>query len=179
MSKRVLRAVALGALVLVLGVGAYAVAGGDARNFRASPLTGFEENSDLSTTGRGSWTARLSANGTTLRYTLTFSRLEGTVTQSHIHFGKRAINGGISMWLCGTTSNPGPAGTPACPSPGGTVSGELTAEDVVGPALQGIDPGQFGEILAAMRAGHAYVNVHSSKYGGGEIRAQIRVVGGD
>ena len=33
--------------------------------------------------------------------------------------------------------------------------------------------------IAAMRAGHAYVNVHSSKYGSGEIRAQIRVVDGD
>lgn len=176
MSKRVVRAVALGALVLVLGAGAYAVAGGDARNFRASPLSGFEENPDLSTTGRGSWSARLSSDGTTLNYTLRFSNLEGTVTQSHIHFGKRALNAGISMWLCGTATNPGPAGTPPCPAPGGTVSGELTAEDVVGPAAQGIDPGQFNEILAAMRAGHAYVNVHSSKYGGGEIRAQIRVV---
>lgn len=180
MSKRVLRAVALGALVLMLGVGAYAVAGGDARNFRASPLTGFEENPDLSTTGRGSWTARLSSNGTTLRYTLTFSRLEGTVTQSHIHFGKRAINAGISMWLCQTATNPAPTtGIPTCPAAGGSVSGELTAEDVVGPAAQGIAPTEFAEIIAAMRAGHAYVNVHSSKYGSGEIRAQIRVVDGD
>jgi len=59
------------------------------------------------------------------------------------------------------------------------VSGELTAEDVVGPAPQGIAPTEFAEIIAAMRAGRAYVNVHSSKYGGGEIRAQIRVVAGD
>jgi CHRD domain-containing protein len=176
MSKRVLRAVVLGAVVLLIGVGAYSVAGADARNFRASPLTGFEENPDLSTSGRGSWSARLSSNGSTLSYTLRFSGLEGNVTQSHIHFGKPALNGGISIWLCGTAAAPGPTGTPACPTPGGTVSGSVTAANVVGPSAQGIDPGQFSEILAAMRAGHAYVNVHSSKYPVGEIRAQIKVV---
>jgi hypothetical protein len=174
MSKRVFRAVVLGAVILILGVGAYSVAGADARNFRASPLTGFEENPDLSTSGLGSWSARLSSDGTTLRYTLRFSNLDGNVTQSHIHFGKRALNAGISIWLCGTAAAPGPTGTPACPSPGGTVTGEVTAANVVGPSAQGIDPGEFNEILAAMRAGHAYVNVHSSKYPGGEIRAQIK-----
>ena len=45
--------------------------------------------------------------------------------------------------------------------------------DVIGPDAQGIAPGELAEILAAMRAGHAYANVHSSKFGGGEIRAQI------
>jgi hypothetical protein len=178
MSKRVLRVIALGAVVLIAGVGAYSVAGADARNFRASPLTGFEENPDLSTTGRGSWSARLSSNGTTLSYTLRFSNLEGVVTQSHIHFGKRAINAGVSIWLCETAGTQSPReSTPTCPAaPGGTVSGTVTAADVIGPATQGIEPGEFGEILAAMRAGHAYVNVHSTKYPGGEIRAQIRVV---
>jgi hypothetical protein len=179
MSKRALRAVALGAAVLSIGVGAYAVSGADARNFRASPLTGFEENPDLSTTGRGSWSARLSSNGTTLSYTLRFSNLEGNVTQSHIHFGKRAVNAGIVIWLCQTSTNMAPtADIPTCPAPGGTISGQVTAEDVLAPANppQGIEPGAFNEVIAAMRAGHAYVNVHSSKFPGGEIRAQIRVV---
>jgi len=39
--------------------------------------------------------------------------------------------------------------------------------------VQGIAPTEFAEILAAMRAGHAYANVHSSKFPNGEIRAQI------
>ena len=46
----------------------------------------------------------------------------------------------------------------------------------VGPpptAGQGIEPGALNEILAAMRAGSAYANVHSTKWPGGEIRAQI------
>ena len=54
----------------------------------------------------------------------------------------------------------------------------LDAADVIGPngppAMQGIEPGAIGELVAAIRAGHTYVNVHSSKWPGGEIRAQIR-----
>ena len=65
-----------------------------------------------------------------------------------------------------------------CPT-SGTVTGDVDASDVVGPAGQGIEAGAFGELIKAMRAGHAYVNVHSVKFPGGEIRAQIRAVDGD
>ncbi len=41
------------------------------------------------------------------------------------------------------------------------------------PTIQGIEPGAFNEILAAMRVGSAYANVHTTKWPGGEIRAQI------
>jgi CHRD domain len=178
MSKRVIRAIVLGTMVLIIGVGAYAVAGDDARSFKASPINGYEENPDISTVARGSWEAQLTSNGTTLHYVLRFNGLEGTVTQSHIHFGKPAVNGGISMWLCQTATNPAPTtGIPMCPQ-SGTVSGDLTAEDVIGPTGQGIEAAAFGEIIAAIRAGHAYVNVHSSKWPGGEIRAQIKAVRG-
>jgi hypothetical protein len=55
----------------------------------------------------------------------------------------------------------------------GTVTGLLTQANVVGPAGQGIPPTQFAEIVAAIRAGVAYVNVHSSTFLGGEIRGQL------
>ena len=85
------------------------------------------------------------------------------------------------MFLCSNLGN-GPQGTPACP-PQGTVEGELDAADVVGPnaapTVQGIEPGAFSELVDAIRAGHTYVNVHSTKWPGGEIRAQIRGKNGD
>jgi hypothetical protein len=172
MRRIALRATAVAAVIALLGVGSFAIAGGGSKNFRGNDMNGYEENPDVSTVATGDFSARLSDDGTTLHYKLSYSGLEGAVTQAHVHFGKEAVNGGISFWLCGTAALPGPAGTPTCPAEG-TVEDTIVAADVVGPTGQGIAPGEFAEILAAMRAGHAYANVHSAKFGGGEIRAQI------
>ena len=53
------------------------------------------------------------------------------------------------------------------------MTGTIRPADVIGPVGQGIDAGQFAELVAAIRAGVTYVNVHSTKYPGGEIRAQL------
>jgi hypothetical protein len=53
------------------------------------------------------------------------------------------------------------------------VEGDVTPADVIGPNGQGIEPGSFQEILRAMRAGHSYVNIHTTRWPGGEIRGQI------
>ena len=178
MSRLALRVVVVGGVIALLGIGSYAIAGAGSKNFDASPMNGYEENPDVSSVANGAFEARLSDDGTTLAYTLSYSGLEAPVTQSHIHFGKPAVNGGISIWLCETAAVQSPvASTPTCPQEG-TVTGELTAADVVGPAAQGIAATEFEEILAAMRAGHAYANVHSQKFLGGEIRAQIKTIGG-
>lgn len=176
MSKLAYRVVGLGAVIALLGVVSFAVAGGGSRNFEGDPMIGYAENPDVSSVGRGEFEARLDRDGDSIEYELSYSNLEGAVTQAHIHFGKRAFNGGISMFLCSNLGN-GPAGTQPCPQ-SGTISGELDATDVIGPANQGIEPSAFGEILRAMRAGRTYANVHSDKFPGGEIRAQIDRRGG-
>jgi hypothetical protein len=155
----------------LLGVVAAAVAGGGARDVREH-LTGYEETPlTLSTTGFGDLRAKVRDNE--IKYRLTYGQLEGDVTQSHIHLGREAITGGVSAFLCSNLSN-GPAGTQACPGPhDGTIEGTIKADDVIGPAGQGINPGEFAELLRAIRAGATYANVHSTKYPGGEIRAQI------
>ena len=178
MGKLALRGFALLVVIGLLGVGSYAIAGGGSKNFKGSPLNGYEEVPSVSSVANGSFEARLSNDGTSLHYVLRYSGLEGTVTQSHVHFGQTSANGGISFFLCGT--GPGPANrppatapaTPTCPQ-SGTVEDDIVAADVIGPSGQGIDATEFREILAAMRAGKAYANVHSSKFGSGEIRAQI------
>ncbi len=174
------RSVVLGLFVLggVLLVSSLAVAEGGKKNLKADELVGYQENPDISTTATGSFKATIDDAARTISYTLTYSGLEGTVQQSHIHFGKRAVNGGITLFLCGTAAFPGPAGTPTCPQ-SGTVSRTASAADVIGPAGQGIEPGAFEELVAAMRAGHTYANVHSTKWPGGEIRAQINDRGDD
>jgi hypothetical protein len=180
MSKVALRLISVLGVIALLGVASYAIAGSGSKNFRGDPLNGYEENPDVSTVASGSFTARLSDDGDSIHYKLSYSGLEGTVTQSHVHFGKPAINGGISFFLCGTPGFQPPAGTPAPPTcpPSGTVEDDITAAEVIGPTAQGIEVGNLAEILAAMRAGHAYANVHSTKWPGGEIRAQLDDRGG-
>ncbi len=160
---------------LVLGallVASLAVAAGGKKNFRAGDLVGYEENPDISTVASGSFKATIDEDAQTIEYELSYSGLEGTVLQAHIHFGKRAINGGITVFLCGTAASPGPAGTPTCPQ-SGTVSRTVGVGDILAPGTQGIEAGNFAELVAAMRNGSTYANVHSTKWPGGEIRAQI------
>jgi hypothetical protein len=135
-------------------------------------MTGYQENLDVSTVATGSFTATLDDEARTITYELSYSGLEGTVLQAHIHFGKRGVNGGVTLFLCGTAASPGPAGTPTCPQEG-TVSRTAVAADILAPGTQGIEAGNYEELAAALRAGHAYANIHSSKWTGGEIRAQI------
>ena len=125
----------------------------------------------LSTSGFGNFRAKLRDGE--IRYRLTYGQLEGNITQAHIHLGREATSGGISVFLCSNLGN-GPAGTQACP-PGhdGTVDGTIVPANVIGPGVQGIALGEFDELLRAIRAGATYVNVHTDKYGSGEIRAQL------
>jgi hypothetical protein len=55
----------------------------------------------------------------------------------------------------------------------------ITATNVIGPLLQGIEAGALSELLDGLRAGKTYVNVHSTKWPAGEIRSQITHEGGD
>ncbi len=150
-------------------------------------LTGYEEVPAVSTRANGELRATIvnepnefliSSGETKIQYQLSYSALEGNVTQAHIHLGQAGVNGGISVWLCANPAAlpPGtaiPPGTQPCPDPPAQIEGTITAASVVGPTAQGIAPGEFGELLRALRAGKTYVNVHSTKFPGGEVRSQI------
>jgi hypothetical protein len=168
--RTVLAAVAV--LATGLLIASLAGAAGGKKNLKADALSGYQENPDISTVATGSFTATLNDKAQTITYKLRYTGLEGTVTQAHVHFAKRGVNGGITVWLCETAAALGPAGTPTCPADG-TVSRTLTAADIVGPSGQGIEAMNYEELAAAMRAGNTYANVHSTKWPGGEIRAQI------
>jgi len=135
-------------------------------------LTGFQETPlTLSSPASGEFEARIVDNDNQIDWELSYRGFPTNVLQAHIHFGARAITGGISIFLCSNLGN-GPAGTQLCPQMG-TISGHIRAADVIGPAGQGIAPGELAEIIAAIRAGVAYVNVHTTQFPGGEIRAQF------
>jgi CHRD domain-containing protein len=138
-------------------------------------LTGYEENPPVSTLASGEFRGQISRNNDAIDYVLTYSGIQGNVTQAHIHFGQLSVNGSIVIWLCRTTQT-APVGTPDCTSPSGTFTGRITAASVVDAATtsQQLTAGELDEVIAAIRAGAAYVNVHSSLSTGGEIRGQIR-----
>ncbi len=156
----------------VLGVAASGAMADGSDRIRAR-LTGYQEVPVVSTAASGRFVADVAADGSSFDYELTYSGLQGNVLQAHIHFGQKSVNGAIVIWLCGTTANPGPAGTQVCPQ-SGTITGHVTSANVLTVATQQITAGELAEVLAAMRAGVAYANVHTTISPGGEIRGQLR-----
>ncbi len=161
----------VGCALIVTSV-SLARAGDDDDGGRASArLTSYNETpQSLSTTGRGSFEARIGSASIT--YRLRYEGLEGgTPTQAHLHLGQQHTTGGVSVFLCA-------GGKPACPAAPATVEGTLVPNDVIGPGGQGITAGQFEELVRAIRAGAVYVNVHTPTYPSGEIRGQLTAKGG-
>jgi len=166
--------VALLALAAVVAAPTFADEG---RSFKAT-LTGYEEVPSVSTAASGEFRAQLGADGTTLNYELTYVNITNAFA-AHIHLGQPGVAAGVIAFLCGG------GGKPDCPATGGTVTGMIVAADVIGPTSQGIAPGEFAELVAAMQAGFTYANVHTNDgvappnqgpgdFPGGEIRGQIK-----
>jgi hypothetical protein len=183
-----LHAVLIAALLIVLGIGSYAIAGGNSTQLRAN-LDGGQEVPLVVTGASGTFRATLDTNANTLSYTLSYANIESAVQQAHIHIGQPFANGGITLFLCTNLAAPAnvPA-PPACPSPSGTVTGVLGPANIVGPAAQGIVNGadaatdlaewnQLEGVLLSRRS--TYANVHSMVSPSGEIRGEIRRGGGD
>ena len=138
-------------------------------------LTGFEETPlTLSTPASAEFKAKITG-GTRIDYELSYRDTESTVTQAHIHLGRPAITGGIVLFLCTNLGNaPATVPTPqTCPPAPATITGTLTAADVVAQAAQGVAGGEFAEVLRAIRARATYVNVHTTGRPGGEVRGQL------
>ena len=177
-----LHAALIAALLVVLGVGSYAIAGSDSGSLRAS-LNGTGEVPLVVTGATGTFRGTLDTSANTLTYTLTYADVESAVQQAHIHIGQRFVAGGITLYLC--TNLAAPAGVPAppaCPSPSGTVTGVLGPSNIFGPAAQGIvngadaatDLAEWNQLERVLLTGKTYANVHSQVSPAGEIRGQIR-----
>jgi hypothetical protein len=129
-------------------------------------LTGGEEVPPVTTSATG--TATLSVQGSEIAYHVEVTDLENAV-QSHIHVAPVGQSGDIRLNLCGTED------TPAC-----TTGTGVLVDGTNGNTLDIT----FDSLLSAIRAGNAYVNVHTDDgveppntgpgdFPGGEIRGQI------
>jgi hypothetical protein len=160
------------AFTIGLGVATGVVFADSLRALRAH-LTGYQEVPTLSTSGQALFEARISSDETAIDWQLSYADTESAVTQAHIHFGATAINGPVVVFFCTNLGN-GPAGTQLCPPAPATVSGTITAADVgAGAAGAGLEAGNLAELIAAIRAGATYANVHTAVRTGGEVRGQI------
>src|SRR5262245_53257716 len=139
-------------------------------------LRSFEEVPAASTPGGGNFSAEISDDDTSFDYTLSYFNIEGNVTQAHLHFAQRGVSGGIVVFLCSNLSN-GPARTQACPTKSGTITGTITAANVLAasnpPGGQSFFAGELAALLRGIRAGVVYANVHTDQLPGGSIRGQL------
>jgi hypothetical protein len=158
------------AAAVVCLTGSYA----HAQEFTAQ-LSGFNEvPAAIFSPGTGTITLNLNQQAGTLDYKLSYSNPSTPVTQAHIHFGKEGVAGGVVVFLCSNLANP-PAGTPACPETGGTVSGTVGANGVVGIEAQNFPAGDFHALVSALTSNTTYANVHTAKFPAGELRGDIRM----
>jgi len=178
--RALLPAVGIFLALLTLGVTA-----GDNRHrpFRVSAqLVPTQEVPAVSSVASGRFKATVDRANQTISYELSYEGLEAVPTQAHIHVGQRRVNGGISVFLCGNSPDvplpqfPQPQACPAAPA---TITGVLTAANIIGPEGQGIAPSlngvnEFDELVDKILEGFAYANVHSTKFRGGEVRGQLR-----
>lgn len=158
-----------------LGLGLLMLAGtAYAKPFVARPLLGSEEVPVRDTDARGKAKFELSEDGLTLSFQVHVQNINNVVA-SHIHIGPAGVNGGIVLFLYGTVAPGGGA------SHGLLAEGTATAANLIG-SLAGHP---LSDLIAAMSAGNAYVNVHTNDgvaptntgpgdFPGGEIRGQIR-----
>jgi CHRD domain len=184
--RKVALLVVLGAIG-VLSVGAVAIADdGDGSGKNGARLNGYQETpSSISTTGFGSFHLKVSRDRQSVDYVLSYRDLEFDATQAHIHFAQRTASGGVAVFLCanGAFRTGQRADLPLCPLRTGTAEGTFRPSDL-GNAGRGLGPGpdlgEWEELLAAIKVGHTYANVHTGTAGppqvgwpGGEIRGQI------
>lgn len=158
------------ALIAVLSLLVAAVAGSVATAKpqvmnMTTPLSGANEVPAVDTNAHGVAIIKLGNDGE-LTYKLNVANIED-VFMAHIHVGGVGENGPIVTWLYPED------GPPPQPIPGrfqGTLAtGTITDADLVGPLADGT----VEDLLDEIRAGNAYVNVHTDANQGGEIRGQI------
>lgn len=129
-------------------------------------LTGEEETpAPTGSRAQGQAIFQLNEDGTVLSFRLNVANIQN-VTQAHIHRGAFGASGGIVVWLY-------PIAPPSQLIPGRS-QGTLGAGDIVDAQVIGTLAGTgVAGLLAEIRAGNTYVNVHTSQFPGGEIRGQL------
>jgi|GEM_PF-538134 len=131
-------------------------------------------NQTVATNQTGAAANMTMANVTAINYLLNVTGLSN-ITGAHIHMGAPDENGPIVVSFYPIDTNASsPLGPPINVS-GVLSQGVITAANLTGP----LNGSSLGSLVSLIQNGSAYVNVHTSRYPGGEIRGQIMPVGGN
>jgi hypothetical protein len=140
-----LRTAAVAALLGVSLAGCTMMQRSDVETYEAS-LSGAQEVPPVTTSGTGSAQARYNRGTSTLSWTVNYSGLSGPATAAHIHGpAGPGANAGVVIPFPNAGTSP--------------FSGETK-----------ITPEQYGQLSS----GQWYVNVHTARAPGGEVRGQLR-----
>ncbi len=130
----------------------------------SASLAGSSEVPAVTSTASG--TATFEAVGdTAISFNVSVTGLTGA-TQGHIHTGAAGATGGIIVWLL-------PANGTAVQSPAPQLTGVISTGTIAQSWIRGTPAITLDSLKKLMRARTAYVNVHTSTFGGGEIRGQL------
>lgn len=151
-----------------------AMAGDDDHDKRGDDLRAhlraINEVPSIATNASGEFTAEIADDEQSISFELSFQNLSANLAASHIHIGQFFANGGVSAFLCGG------GGQPACPAAtSGTITGTITAANVVGPAAQGVTAGNLAALIEEIRDGVTYANMHNASFPAGEARGRVHV----
>lgn len=163
---KTLQAVLIVLIMLVTTSVAYA-APPDQRNFIAHLSGDSERPVPVDTDAGGLAVLHVNKDETEIRYKLIVTNLENA-TMAHIHCGSADVAGPVVAFLFGPVAGVSDNGVLA--------EGTVTATDVISRPDSAACPGgvaDFDDLLAKIRSGDAYVNVHTMAFPGGEIRGQI------
>jgi glucose/arabinose dehydrogenase len=140
----------------------------NAQHFSAD-LTGAEEVPAVSTTAAAQIDLQLTGQGT-LRFKLTATADITDATQAHLHLGARGQNGVVVAFLLPFDA----AGRDF--SRGQTIAeGELTDANLI--ARPGFQNPTIAELVARMKQGRVYANLHTVAHPPGEVRGQVQAHG--
>ncbi len=132
-------------------------------------LVGANEVPAVTTTAAGS-IELIQEDSVNILYTLSTSARLDSLTMAHVHAAAAGSNGPIMTWFFPTEASraPGPGtGTAAA------VTGVIRVGRLTRSGTSFIAPFTWDSLLVRMNAGSAYVNLHTRKNGGGELRGQI------
>lgn len=149
--KRITALLAAGLLLLAVPAAVFA-----ADEVFTADLSGGAQVPPLAVDGTGDATVTIADDESSISWVVTYSGLTGDPAAGHIHFGAVDATGPVMIPFATVT-------------PTGSTGTFAAADYVTGAGL----PADWAGVLAAIRDGNAYVNIHTAANPPGEIRGQL------